>query len=179
MEFAEDFFNNLPDFMNKKEFTKMQSEKAKIISLLAKNLYVVCTLSREQMKNITTFWKSMFSFLIPEATPFVQKIHVSYTRCVREAQKQYDAIQAKHLEMFRDCCFFSLAVDTAPFGRDHFLSCIGRFVYEDRISQVVLIFDRVEEKTGEKLARFIFDKLNEKIATSQSLSQLLPMGRKI
>ena len=121
----------------------------------------------------------MISFLIPEATPFIQKIHVSFMGCVREAQKQYDSIQAKHLEMFRDCCFFSLAVDTAQFGQDHFLSCIGRFVFEDRISQVVLIFDRVEEKTGEKMARFFLTSSTRKIVTLQSSSQLLPMGRKI
>ena len=70
-------------------------------------------------------------------------------------------IQTKHLEMFRDCLYFSLAVDMAQFGQDHFLSCIGRFGFDDRISQVVLLFDKVA-KTGDKGARFVFDRLNEK-----------------
>ena len=148
--------------MDKKEFNKMQNEKAKIVSILAKNFNIICTLSREQMKNITSFWKKMMCFMIPESTQFVQKIHVSYTGCVREAQKRHDLIQAKQLEMFRDCCYFSLAIDTAQFDRDHFLSCIGRFVFEDRISQVILIFDKVDEKSGEQLAEFVFDVLLEK-----------------
>ena len=87
---------------------------------------------------------------------------MSYTGCVREAQRRYDMIQTKHLEMFRDCLHFSLAVDMAQFGQDHFLSCIGRFGFDDRISQVVLLFDKVAKKTGDKVARFIFDKLVDK-----------------
>ena len=122
IDFAEDFFSHFPESMDKKEFNKMQNEKAKIVSILAKNLYIICTLSREQVKNITSFWKTMMSFMTPESTQFVQKIHVSYTGCVREAQKRHDLIQAKQLEMFRDCCYFSLAIDTAQFDRDHFLS---------------------------------------------------------
>ena len=122
----------------------------------------------------------MISFITPEATPFVNKIHVSYTGCVREAQRRYDMIQTKHLEMFRDCLYFSLAVDMAQLGQDRFLSYIGRFGFDDRISQVVLLFDKVAEKTGDKVARFVFDRLNEKknaISQSSSLSQ--QTGRKI
>ena len=130
------------------------------------------------MKNITSFWKTMMSFMTPESTQFVQKIHVSYTGCVREAQKRHDLIQAKQLEMFRDCCYFSLAIDTAQFDRDHFLSCIGRFVFEDRISQVILIFDKVDEKSGEKLAEFVFDKLVEKRCDFSKLVSITSDGAK-
>ena len=87
IDFAEEFFNEFPETMDKKEFNKMQSKKAKIVSILAKNLYVICTLSREQVKNITSFWKTMMTFITPESTQFVQKIHMSYTGCVREAKK--------------------------------------------------------------------------------------------
>ena len=54
IDFAEDFFSHFPESMDKKEFNKMQNEKAKIVSILAKNLYIICTLSREQVKNITS-----------------------------------------------------------------------------------------------------------------------------
>ena len=58
--------------------------------------------------------------------------------------------------------FFSLELDTAQFGLDHFLSCVARFGFEDRIQQEVLFFEKVSETTGHGLARFIFGRLNEK-----------------
>ena len=63
--FAQEFLKQVPVCMDRKEFDKVQSEKAKIISTLAQNLYIICTLSREQMKNITVFWKAMISFIAP------------------------------------------------------------------------------------------------------------------
>ena len=142
--------------MDRQEFDKVQTEKAKIISVLAQNLYIICTLSREQIKNITSFWKTMIAFIAPESTHLVNKIHVSYTGCVREAQRRYDLIHTRHLEMFRDSLYFSLAVDTAQFGQDHFLSCIGRFGFDDHISQQVLIFDKVEGKNRGPIGKIYF-----------------------
>ena len=46
---------------------KNQKEKAKIISVLAHNLYMMCTLTKNQMKQITAFWKTMITFITPEA----------------------------------------------------------------------------------------------------------------
>ena len=42
------------------------------------------------------------------------------------------------------------------------MSCVVRFGFEDRISQEVLFFDKVSETTGKQLAKFVFDKLEEK-----------------
>ena len=75
--------------------------------------------------------------------------------------KKCAAIQTRHLEMMRDCWFFGLAIDTAQFGRDHFMSCVERFGFEDRISQEVLFFDKVSETTGKEMAKFVFEKLEE------------------
>ena len=123
---------------------------------------MMCTLSRDQMKNITAFWKTMIAFIAPEAEATANKIHVSYTGCLREAQRRCAAIQTRHLEMMRDCWFFGLAIDTAQFGRHHFMSCVVRFGFEDRISQEVLFFEKVSETTGKKLANFVLEKLEEK-----------------
>ena len=71
-------------------------------------------------------------------------------------------MEARQVRMFRDCLYFSLALDTAQFGRDHFLSCVGRFGFDDYIFQVIIIFEKVSEKTGRELARFLFEKLAEK-----------------
>ena len=64
--------------------------------------------------------------------------------------------------MFRECVFFCLAIDKAQFGRDHFISCVGRFGFDDRIFQEILIFDKISQTTGKETARFVFEKLNEK-----------------
>ena len=76
--------------------------------------------------------------------------------------KKCAAIQTRHLKMMRDCWFFGLAIDTAQFGRHHFMSCVVRFGFEDRISQEVLFFERVSETNGKQLAKFVFEKLEEK-----------------
>ena len=81
---------------------------------------------------------------------------------MRESKIRSAVINAKQLEMFRECVYFSLAIDTAQFGRDHFISCVGRFGFEDRIFQEILIFDKISQTTGKETARFIFEKLNEK-----------------
>ena len=110
-----------------KEWDKFEKEKAKIVSVLARNLYTLFTLSKDQIKNITSFWKAMIVFISPESEATANKIHVSYSGCLREAQKKCAAIQTRHLEMMRDCWFFGLAIDTAQFGPHHFMSCVVRF----------------------------------------------------
>ena len=77
--------------------------------------------------------------------------------------------------MMRDCLFFGLALDTAQFGRDHFMTCVVRFDFEDRISQEVLFFEKVSETTGQKLAKFVVEKWR-KIATLQNWSRSQRMG---
>ena len=114
-------------------------------------------------KNITAFWKAIIGFISPEHKQFVKKIKVSYSTCVREAQKRHIEIHARHLEMFRDCYYFSLALDTAQLGRDNFLSCVARFGFDDHISQEIIIFEKVGGTKGQELARLIFERLEEKM----------------
>ena len=64
--------------------------------------------------------------------------------------------------MFRDCYYFSLDLDTAQFGRDNFLSCVARFGFDDRISQEIIIFEKVGGTKGQELGRLIFERLWEK-----------------
>ena len=124
----------------------MQKEKAKNISVLAHSLYMMCALTKNQMQQITSFWKTMITFNTPEAEETAKKIHVSYSSCLREAKRRSEETQARHMEMFRNCLYFSLALDTAQVGVDHFLSCVARFGFEDRIQQEVLFFEKVSEQ---------------------------------
>ena len=121
----------------------------------------MCTLTKDQIKNVTAFWKAMISFITPDAERTAKKIHVSYTGCLREAQRRCASINETHREMFQKCLYFSLALDTAQFGQDNFLSCVGRFGFDDRIQQEIII-EKVSATTGEDLARFVFGKLEEK-----------------
>ena len=116
-----------------------------------------------QDKNITTFWKAIIGFISPEHKQFGKKIKVSYSTYVKEAQKLHTEIQARHLEMFRDCYYFSLALDTAQFWRDNFLSCVARFGFDDHISQEIIIFEKVAGTKGQELARLIFERLEGKM----------------
>ena len=166
--FIRDFFGEVPERIEKKEFDEIQTKKVKIISVLAQHLYIMCTLSKEQIKNITSFWKTMLCFISLENTRFAKRIHVSYSGCVRDARNQYQQIQRRHVEMFRECCYFSLALDTAQFGRENFLSCVARFGFLDKISQEILLFEKISKTTGQELARFLFDRLVEKNVTSKN-----------
>ena len=70
-QFAEHFLREMEDRCETKDF--ISNEKAKIVSVLAKNLYVMCTLSKDQMKNLTAFWKAMIVFISPKSAPTTKK----------------------------------------------------------------------------------------------------------
>ena len=154
----------------------VEKEKTRIVFALAQNIYVMCTLSKGQMKAITSFWKAMIAFLSPEAGAAAKKIRVSYSSCVRQAQKRYEETQERHRQMFEDCVHFSIALDTSQFGRDNFVSCVGRFGFEDRISQEILFLDKVTASTGREMARFIFEKLDEKCGDFSKLVSITTDG---
>ena len=65
--------------IEKKDFEKIQTEKAKIISVLAQHLYIMCTLSKDQIKNITAFWKAIIGFIFREHKQFVKIIKESFS----------------------------------------------------------------------------------------------------
>ena len=109
-------------------------------------------------EKITRFWKAMISFLAPEYTDIAQRIHASYSSCLRHAERRRVELETRQTQMFRDSLYFSLAIDTAQFGRDHFLSCVCRFGTDDRIFQENVLFDKISEKTGRDLAKIVFEK---------------------
>ena len=176
--FARDFLRQFSERtdMNPKD---VENEKTLIVSTLTQNLYVMCTLFKDQMKAITSFWKAMIAFLSPEAGAAAKKIHVSYSSCVREAQRRHEETQERHRQMFESCVHFSIALDTSQFGRDNFVSCIGRFGFEDRISQEILFLDKVTASTGREMARFIFGKLDEKCRDFSKLVSITTDGASI
>ena len=144
--FARDFLRRGQETFDQ-DVELLEKEKAKIVSTLAQNLYMICTLSKDQMKNITCFWKMMISFISPQSSNLANKIHVSYSSCVREAQRRNDRIQARQIQKFQECKFFSLAVDTAKIDQSNFMSCVGRFGFDNLIPQEIL-FEKVLKQLG-------------------------------
>ena len=145
--FAREFLRDEPE--TRQDLDNQRKEKAKIVSVLAQNLYIMCTLSKDQIKNITHFWKAMISFIAPEYTDVAKRIHASYSSCLRHAERRRVELEARQTQMFRDCLYFSLALDTAQFGRDNFLSCVCRFGFDYCIVQEIVMFDKIsEKKTG-------------------------------
>ena len=63
--FSRNFLGNAPQTGEKKVAETVQKEKAKIVSVLAQNLYIMCTLTKDQIKNVTAYWKAMISFSAP------------------------------------------------------------------------------------------------------------------
>ena len=55
----------------------------------------------------------MTAFITPEYTDIAKKIQASYSSCLRYAERRHAEIEARHFEIFRDCLYFSLALDTA------------------------------------------------------------------
>ena len=148
-KFARHFLSVAAESRDQKETENVQREKARIVSVLAQNVYIMCTLSKDQMKTITHFWKAMLAFIAPDAEETARKIHVSYSGCLREAQTHFESKTENQRQMFQTCRAFSLSLDTSKFGRDTFLSCVGRFGFENRICQEILLFEKVSEKTGQ------------------------------
>ena len=173
--FAEHFLRQLDERTDMNP-QKVEKEKTRIVSALAQNLYVMCTLSKGQMRAITAFWKAMISFLSPEAGAVARKIRVSYSSCVRQARRQFEETQERHRQMFEDCVHFSIALDTSQFGRDHFVSCVGRFGFEDRICQEILFLEKVTASTGREMASFIFGRLDEKCRDFSKLVSITTDG---
>ena len=87
--FAEDFLRKLSE-KNETE-DRIEKAKATIVSVLAQNLYVMCCLTKDQMKNITAFWKAMMVFISPQTASTSKRIRASYNTCLREAERRYDA----------------------------------------------------------------------------------------
>ena len=91
----------------------------------------------------------MISFIAPEYTDIAKRIHASYSSCLRYTERRRAELEARQQTTFRVCLYFSLALDTAQFGRDHFMCCVCRFGFYDAIVQEVIQFDKIYAKQVE------------------------------
>ena len=89
---------------------------------------------------------------------------MSHDSCKRQSLKDE---ARKHLLCKRymdEYIFFSIAVDTALFRYEHFISCMVRFSFDNRVLELPLFIGPCFVSSGKDLAGFIFRKLEERNA---------------
>ena len=134
--------------------------KAKIISNFMKNVFVHLSLTKNQIDVMNRVIKTIILLVSPQNKTFTDHIHAGYLSCVRDGARKVSDQQTVFEESFRSCTHFALAFDTALFGQEHVLSCIVRFTFENRVTQMPLFFSACDSTTGEGLADFVFGKLD-------------------
>ena len=100
-------------------------------------------------------------FVNPQCEEITKRIHASYNTCVRQYQSDERQKKQTCQKYFRECAFFSLALDSALIRNEHLLSCFARFSFEDSVIQIPIFFDVCHDKSGNGIAQFVFQKLIE------------------
>ena len=132
--------------------------KAKVLSRIIRKVFVLLSLSKNQAAVLNRFLKAVLIYVSDKNEEFARRIHAVYFSCLREGERHSKEEDSLVRKCFQECQRFSVAVDTALFRQDHVLSCIARFVFEDRIEQFPLFFCVCRPTTGDQLARFLFDR---------------------
>ena len=125
---------------NEEDKTKKNSFKARIVSSLSRKLSVLLSLTKSQNDQLLSFWKTMMSFIHPGSEEITQKIHASYTSCMRSSMKDEQKKKDLSKQYMKECSFLSIAVDSALVMNEHLLSCFVRFSFEERTLQIPLFF---------------------------------------
>ena len=128
------------------------------------------------MDTLNNLIKAILSFVSDENETLCQHIHAGYQSCVRECERRVDKRDDFVEESFSSCELFSLALDTALFGQEHILSCVARFVFEDKITLFPLFFNVCHASTGEEMQYFVFHKLERMRAPFEKLSAVTTDG---
>ena len=101
---------------------------------------------------------------------------MSHDSCKRQSLKDE---ARKHMLCKRymdECIFFSIAVDTALFRYEHFISCMVRFSFDGRVLELPLFIGPCFVSSGKDLAGFIFWKLQERNARFDKFVSIATYG---
>ena len=150
--------------------------KGKIISFAIKKVFVMLGLTKKQMDTLNVFMKTILLLVSDASNDLCKHVHAGYLSCVRECEKRVDKRNVFVEECFRGCDWFSLALDSALFGQDHVLSCIGRFTFQDTMKQFPLFFSVCYASTGDEMASFVFERLKRMRAPFSKLSSIATDG---
>ena len=150
--------------------------KSRIVSLIFRQLSSRLSLSKNQNNQIVDFMKSMVVFVSPSSEEVSRRFFASHDSCKRQSLKDEER---KHLLCKRymdECLFFSIAVDTAQFRNEHYMSCIIRFSFDNKMIQLPLFITPCLDLSGKDLACFVFDKLRERNARFDKFTSIATDG---
>mgnify|MGYP004552267677 CR=1 FL=1 len=143
---------------------KRNTIKSRVITLMLRRLSSRLSLSRNQNDQVVSFLKMMILFISPEQQDISRRIFASHTSCQRQSLKDHEKRFLLCKKYMEECLFFSIAVDTALFGNQHFISCIVRFSFDSNTLEIPLFICSCVTSSGKELARLIFERLIERNA---------------
>ena len=124
-----------------------------------RKLFTELSLTKQQMDKLNRFLKAVILCLTPENENYAEHIHAGYLSCTRDSARRVAENETNLEQTFLSCDNFALAFDTALFDREHVLSCIIRFTFDDKIEQRPLFLTSCTSSTGEDLAALIYNEL--------------------
>ena len=143
---------------------KRNTMKSRVITLMMRQLSSRLSLTRNQNDQVVSFFKRVIVFISPENEEISRRIFASHTSCQRQSLKDVDKKFVLCKKYMNECLFFSLAVDTALFGNQHFISCIVRFTFDNNMLEIPLFISSCAASSGKEMARYIFERLIERNA---------------
>ena len=150
--------------------------KSRIVTLFLRQLSSILSLSKSQNNKLVEFFKKAMVFISPESSEVSKRIFASYDSCTRQSLKDAEKKHVICKRYMRDCLFFSIAVDTALFRKEHFIACMVKFSFEDKIVIVPLFITQCLVSSGKDLAVFIFNNLKDKDAMFHKLTSVATDG---
>ena len=151
--FISDCHSLFQEYENKTD-QKTAFLKAKVISNDTRKVFPELSMTRRQMDKLNRLIKAVILCVAPELGGLTEHIHAGYMSCIRDSAGRVAEKETSLDRSFVSCEYFSLAFDTALFGQEHILSCIVRFVFPDKITQLPLFMRTCTSSTGEDLGSF-------------------------
>ena len=141
-EFHGGRFLSLAETVTNKLFScsdeKTNTFKARVITSLLRKISIILSLSKTQNEQLLSFWKTMVIFINPRNEEIANKIHASYSTCLRQCLRDQMDEKRQCQQYMKDCSHFSIALDSALIRRAHVLSCFARFAINEPFIQVPL-----------------------------------------
>ena len=128
---------------------------------LARKMFTILSLTKTQNDQLLSFWKAMIIYIHPKSEVIVNRIHASYSTCLRQSLKDETACNSLCRRYMDECPPFAIAVDSALIRRENIVSCFVWFMFRESIVQIALFFSVCSLKSGNDLALFVMDKMLE------------------
>ena len=133
------------------------------------------SLTRNQNDQMVSFLKKTIAFTSPEQQEISRRIFASHASCQRQSLKDHKRKIILCKEYMEER-LFSIAVDSALFGNEHFISCIVRFSFDNQALEIPLFISSYAVSSGKEMTRLIVQKLVERNAHFDKLVSVATDG---